>query len=181
MKGMEADQDEEVGFNTTSTPMKCVECSDGTLILKVFHPLRKDGTRGNPRRFYGCTNFPQCRGVVGAHQDPPYATLGIPADQATRELRKQVHAVLDPLWRKQPSGDKKAVRGKVYAWVSQQLGTSYHTGEADAGTCHRVLALLKDKRPEDFAWKTSDPPASPAPDSTSPPAVEDPNDEVEFL
>ena len=53
-----------------------------------------------------------------------------------RQLRRQVHAKIDPLWQ---SGEMK--RGHVYSRISKALGYTYHTGEADEETCLKVLSL----------------------------------------
>jgi len=53
-----------------------------------------------------------------------------------RQLRRAVHAKIDPLWQ---SG--KVKRSHVYARISKELGYTYHTGEADEETCRKVLAL----------------------------------------
>ncbi len=53
-----------------------------------------------------------------------------------RQLRRAVHAKIDPLWQ---SG--KIKRGDVYARISKALGYTYHTGETDGETCKKVLEL----------------------------------------
>jgi hypothetical protein len=58
------------------------------------------------------------------------------ANKELRELRKQVHAKIDPLWK---SGDMP--RGKVYAKLSRAIGKTYHTGESDEAQCKQILEL----------------------------------------
>lgn len=109
--------------------LRCAECPDGTLTLK-------DSRFG---KFYGCSNWPACKGSIGAHQKPPFLPLGTPATPETKRLRIALHAKLDPFWQGKPKG----ARGRVYEAVSRFLGRPYHTGEADAETCRRVMAWLE--------------------------------------
>lgn len=106
--------------------LKCAECTDGVLTLK-------DSRFG---KFYGCCRWPSCKGSIGAHQSPPFAPLGTPADPKTKRLRIAVHAKIDQRWIGKPPGE----RGKVYAHLSAFIGHPYHTGEADAETCLRILS-----------------------------------------
>lgn len=111
-----------------SEPLRCAECAEGTMVLR-------DSRFG---KFYGCTNFPTCKGAIGAHQAPPYLPLGKPADRETKQLRIAVHERIDPLWR----GQGKGARARLYAALSKVIGKPYHTGECDADTCRTILGLI---------------------------------------
>ena len=50
--------------------------------------------------------------------------MGVIANQAIKNARKRIHAKLDPVWQ---SGAAKRIH--VYAYLSGQLGYTYHTGE----------------------------------------------------
>lgn len=113
--------------------LRCVECSDGRLILM-------SGPYG---MFYGCTNKPQCKGSLGARKHWPYAPLGVPADKETKALRIAVHQRIDPLWRGKPREE----RSRIYAALSALVGKPYHTAEADAATCQRIIELF------DSGWR----------------------------
>lgn len=67
-----------------------------------------------------------CDNYVGCHHktDNPTRPLGVIATKDILEARKRIHALLDPLWK---SG--KIKRGQAYAYVSKQLGYTYHNGE----------------------------------------------------
>lgn len=72
-----------------------------------------------------------CSALVGCHKGTTNA-LGKPANKATRDLRKQAHAVFDPLWEAKVrlSGcSRTAARRAAYTWLAGQLGIH-------PGTCH---------------------------------------------
>lgn len=72
---------------------------------------------------------------VGCHNNTR-APLGTMAGSKLRQLRMEVHAKIDPLWR---SGDYS--RREVYRVLSKHLGYQFHTGESTKETCLEVLAL----------------------------------------
>ena len=84
---------------------------------------------------YMCYYCKECEYMVGCHNNTKKA-LGTMVGKELRQLRRQVHAKIDPLWQ---SGKFK--RGQVYARISKALGYTYQTGEADEETCRKVLAL----------------------------------------
>jgi len=84
---------------------------------------------------YMCYYCKECDYYVGCHNNTK-EPLGIMVGKELRQLRRAVHAKIDPLWQ---SG--KMRRGQVYARISKQLGYTYHTGEADEETCRKVLAM----------------------------------------
>lgn len=72
-------------------------------------------------------------------------TTSTPADQETRDLRKQCHAAFDPLWRDRI---RFKTRDLAYKWLSKQMGIdkrSAHIGMFDAFQCGRLLGLLARK------------------------------------
>lgn len=88
-----------------------------------------------------CVNYPDCDAYVGVHENSlnskPKGTL---ANKTLRELRKDVHAVLDPLWK---SGSMK--RSEVYALLSKLLEIppdTCHVGFFNETTCHLALSRL---------------------------------------
>ncbi len=84
---------------------------------------------------YMCWYCRTCDYYVGCHNNTK-KPLGTMVGKELRQLRRAVHAKIDPLWQ---SG--KVRRGDVYARISKALGYTYHTGEADTETCEKVLAL----------------------------------------
>lgn len=80
---------------------------------------------------------------------------GTPADEETRQLRKQCHELFDPMWRgwDTPFGRVRCKsrvpnhrRPRAYRWLSEQMGTHYaltHFGMFQKAECLRALEILK--------------------------------------
>ena len=66
---------------------------------------------------------PTCGAFVGTHSKNN-KPLGFLATPQVKVWRKNIHAILDPLWK-----SKKIKRGKAYAYISYRLGRTYHTAE----------------------------------------------------
>lgn len=76
------------------TRVRCTLCGSDMLPRTTEKFTYRDGS---PRRFWGCSRWPECDGLVGANADgTPYGTCG---DKATREARQRAHQAFDPLWR----------------------------------------------------------------------------------
>ena len=102
----------------------------------------KDNALVYGRRYgksYMCYHCADCDYMVGCHNNTR-KPLGTMVGKELRQLRRAVHAKIDPLWQ---SGKMK--RGHVYSRISKALGYTYHTGEADEETCRKVLELDIDK------------------------------------
>lgn len=82
------------------------------------YPHRKD-LHGLP--FWRCE---ACKNFVGCHHKTknPTAPLGCIPTPQVKEIRKRVHFVLDPLWKKH--GHE---RGELYNFISERIGKTYHT------------------------------------------------------
>lgn len=67
-----------------------------------------------------------CGAWVGCHHKTakPTQPLGILATPEMFEARKQIHALIDPIWK---SGHY--TRGQIYGYMTKKLGRPYHTGE----------------------------------------------------
>ena len=85
--------------------------------------------------FWKCDD---CGNFVGCHHKTakPTQPLGVIPTKAITALRKQIHAVLDPIW--QGGGLKRA---QVYARMSAAMGKQYHT--ADIRTIDEAKEVLK--------------------------------------
>lgn len=115
--------------------MSAPTCYCGSSTTRQSNALIYGIEYGNGRAFI-CDRFPQCQGFVGTH--PNGQPLGTVPDPETRELRKLVHAAIDPIWQ-----TGKLHRGQVYNRISRALGIkSYHTGETTADECRKVLELI---------------------------------------
>ncbi len=91
--------------------------------------------------FYGCVDYPRCRGTHGAHKATG-EPLGVPANRETKAARGRAHAAFDPLWN---SGSM--TRREAYKWLAERLGTDEaHMGEMDVETCERVVEACREHR-----------------------------------
>jgi len=107
----------------------CVECGS---------PMRLRYSDQYARHFYGCSRYPVCEGIHGAHPDG--APLGVPGDKETRQARREAHAAFDDLWR---SGDVGVNRGQAYALMNRELGFQ-HIGELTKEQCEQVCEWVRD-------------------------------------
>lgn len=73
--------------------------------------------------FWHCDD---CKSWVGCHHKTknPTTPLGILATPEMFEARKAIHKLIDPIWK---SGEYD--RGRIYSYLSKQIGYQYHTGE----------------------------------------------------
>jgi len=93
-------------------------------------------------KFWGCSQFPKCRGTHGAHQADG-RPLGIPADKETKLARIEAHKAFDRLWK---SG--KMSRTAAYRWLQEAMklpGFEVHIGKFTKEQCIHLVALLKMK------------------------------------
>lgn len=107
-----------MAMSLMKTPPDCPDCGRPA----VFQPISAhlySGQDWGP--VYECV---PCNAWVGCHKNGKQP-LGIPANQATRELRKRAHAVFDPLWAAKMHRDgcgKSAARSAAYKWLAGHLG-----------------------------------------------------------
>jgi ssDNA-binding Zn-finger/Zn-ribbon topoisomerase 1 len=89
--------------------------------------------------FYLCSNYPECDARVGAAGvGRPVGTL---AREELRELRKQCHAKLDPLWK-----DGEMTRTQTYEFLQKimrlMLPEQAHIGRFDERRCRDFLMRI---------------------------------------
>ena len=120
------------------TYLICPECGAQMILRETNKYTYGDGS---PRKFYGCTRFPECKAAHGAHPDGK--PLGIPANKETKEWRIRAHAAFDDLWK---SGKMK--RGEAYVWLAKEMSIhincSYfqiHIGELGIEDCQKVIRI----------------------------------------
>ena len=104
-----------------------------------------DGSEVYPHRrdlynlpFWKCE---KCNLFVGCHHKTSERTkpLGCIATQDIKNLRREIHSKLDPLWK---SGGHK--RSDIYAMLTKIVGFTYHTANLrTVGECQKVLNQLK--------------------------------------
>lgn len=68
-----------------------------------------------------------CKNYVGCHHKTKDRTrpLGCIPTKAVMQLRKKIHATLDPIWKN--SKRKQVRRRALYAIISEKIGRKYHT------------------------------------------------------
>ena len=94
----------------------------------------------NYGKSYMCYFCKDCETYVGCHENTR-RPLGTMADKETMNLRKQAHALFDPLWK-----DGGMKRGQAYQYLSTLMGIkNVHIGESDAETCKNIIKKLSIK------------------------------------
>lgn len=77
-----------------------------------------------------------CGAYVGCHQNTRQP-LGSLANAELREARKQVHNLIDPLWK---SGKYK--RKTIYIRLKEAFGEEVHVGESDEKRCEEIIKTV---------------------------------------
>jgi predicted RNA-binding Zn-ribbon protein involved in translation (DUF1610 family) len=119
--------------------VKCPDCGAEMILRetkKFIYPNSK-----KPRKFYGCSRYPECKATHGAHPDGK--PLGTPGDSETKLHRRQVHIKMDEIlsltgWSK----------GEYYSWVAERLGwpePSVHAGGMNIDQCKAVVAVISEE------------------------------------
>lgn len=110
----------------TAADLRCGDCGD-TMELR----------RAAFGWFYGCVNYPVCKGIVSAHQETK-EPMGTPANAETRLARIRAHAAFDTLWRGGPLTRKEA-----YRWLRKVMQKSYEDGHIGHFTLTECEALIE--------------------------------------
>ncbi|MDE2470792.1 MAG: topoisomerase DNA-binding C4 zinc finger domain-containing protein [Bradyrhizobium sp.] len=118
----------------TETKVTCPDCGAPMRLRQTQRFTTKDG---QPRKFYGCSRFPQCQATHGAHPDG--RPLGVPGNAETKAARHRAHAVFDAIWE---SGRLK--RKAAYLWLSAKLGRDAHMGEMNIEQCEEVVKICEE-------------------------------------
>jgi len=95
--------------------------------------------------FYGCTQYPQCKGAHGAHPDGK--PKGKPGTAATKKARIEAHALFDRIWKEKLVKN----RGAAYKWMQKALGLSKsqaHIGEFSTEQCRQLMKAVYDDYPK---------------------------------
>ena len=105
--------------------------------------LRLRESRYGP--FYGCTNYPRCKGSHGAHPDGK--PLGVPVSFEVKQARIEAHAAFDQLWK---GPQAKMRRRQAYAWMRRTLGLGNdeaHIGRFGVEECRKLVLLVEQEIP----------------------------------
>jgi hypothetical protein len=118
--------------------------TNGAAVLRQTQKFK--WKNGEGRRFYGCSRFPACRGIHGAHPDG--RPLGIPGNAETKLARIAAHAEFNALYI-----ERCWNRRMAYSWLGQQLGLQKqeigqkcHIAMFDIATCAKVVEICKRER-----------------------------------
>ena len=85
---------------------------------------------------YICKNYPTCDAYVGVHRGTT-KSKGTLANAELRELRKECHAIFDPIWKR---GDMK--RGRMYAELAKAMDLKeVHFGSFTVDQCKFFLKI----------------------------------------
>lgn len=97
--------------------------------------------------FWKCDN---CKNYVGCHHKTRDRTkpLGCIPTKEIKNARKEIHKILDPLWKNRALGDKNKIRDAIYATISSFIGKEYHTAEIrsikEAQLVYKIVRDLKE-------------------------------------
>lgn len=112
----------------------CPECKKPMVLRKTFK--HRYPCSGKPRQFYGCPDYPRCKGTHGAH--PNGKPLGTPADEPTKKLRIKAHRSMD--WWMERKGITS--KSEAYGILKNHFGSEIHIGELDADECTELIAFF---------------------------------------
>jgi ssDNA-binding Zn-finger/Zn-ribbon topoisomerase 1 len=120
-----------------------VTCPDCGAKMTLRRTQKFKWNNGEGRLFYGCSRWPKCNAVHGAHPDG--RPLGTPGDAATKKARIEAHAALASLCeRRNWKIGKSSERRGAYLWLAQKLGIAEekcHIAMFDVETCKRVVEV----------------------------------------
>lgn len=91
-----------------------------------------------------------CKNFVGCHHktSEPTTPLGCIPTPEIKNIRKKIHALIDPIWK-----EGRLPRKHVYARLSKRFGRMYHTGELssveDAMTVYSLAVELDKETSEE--------------------------------
>jgi len=124
---------------------ECIHCKI-PLVLRTSKQYRYHN--GDPKRFYGCPNWPGCNCTSGANPDGTPSS--IPADDATKQARRNAHRIFDKLWmRDGREWDGKSyllTRKRAYEVMQGLMGMSEeqaHIGQFSIDQCDQLIERLK--------------------------------------
>lgn len=115
--------------------VRCPECG-ARMVLRETEKYRYPKS-GEPRKFFGCSKYPDCKGTHGAHPDGK--PLGKPANAETKQARIAAHAAFGK-WRDR-HGLRKSEGYKHLAAMLDVPGHEAHIGQMDKKTCEAVVGL----------------------------------------
>lgn len=115
----------------------CPNCNSKMALRRTTKFRLKDG---QARVFYGCSNFPVCKGAVGSHPD---GTPFIPVDDETKKLRQEAHRIAELIWGEWASITKEQ-KFKMYSWLKENSQAG-HIGQMEKQELIILIEKLNSK------------------------------------
>lgn len=126
-------------ITTGGSDVKC-PVDGAPMVLRQTNKFRyKDG---RPRKFYGCSRYPQCTEIHGCHPDG--TPLGIPATKEIRDMRTAVHALAEKIWK----WDDRKQKAQMYAWMKINTKSGHIAKMLEdelSDTTVKLLELMKQR------------------------------------
>lgn len=94
-----------------------------------------------------------CGAYVGTHAPRPRDAMGILANWEMRELKKECHALFDPMWKGKPKANKK--RNDLYAWLAREMDIpreDCHFGYFDTEKLKTAKRILTEVQGRDLRY-----------------------------
>ena len=117
------------------TDINCAECGS-PMVLRTSKKYKYPS--GGFKKFYGCSAFPKCRGIHGAHPDGK--PLGTPADQETRTARHDAHLAMESWMDRNGYGSNK----EAYNRLNEDFGCEVHIGDLDLSGCQKMITYFNE-------------------------------------
>jgi hypothetical protein len=109
---------------------------------KEVYPHRKDLCKLPFWKCDSCGNFVGCHHKTGNRTAP----LGVIPSQEIKEIRKEIHTIIDPLWQ-----EMDIDRSDIYSKISDKLGYEYHTANIrTAKEGEKILSIVNELCRQDF-------------------------------
>lgn len=115
----------------------CPECG-AEMMLRVTKKFTYKS--GEPRKFYGCERWPECKATHGAHPDG--SPLGKPANQETKNARIKAHEAFDDFF-------KDVSKSKAYCLLQTIMGMTpqeAHIANFDITQCELLIHKIAEAR-----------------------------------
>ncbi len=114
----------------------CPECGS-KMILRTTSKFTYPN--GDPRKFWGCSRFPECKNVHGAHPDGmPFGRPGTLKDKAARI---RAHGVFDRF-----REDTRRSKASAYKWLAYKMSSDKleaHFGQMNESECNLAVKLME--------------------------------------
>ena len=114
----------------------CPDCGS-TMVLRQTKKYKF--RNGANRVFYGCSQYPECKGIRPSHPDG--TVYGVPADQETKEWRMKAHAEFDKLWKQY--GYTRHQSYDLLATIMKMTRDQAHISNFTKEDCEKLINRLK--------------------------------------